>query len=111
MIEGAKLRIRRILELPCGPPMMGRGRFLCRLTDLYTLLGNEAFADAADPTIGFGTDDGIYGSEATAIHAFMNQTSSLIEEELARLHCRNGGRTVGPPRCAIKQRTPVDTRR
>src|SRR4029434_775216 len=49
------------------------------------LLGNEASADAADPTIAFGTDDGIYGSESTSIHCFMNQTSSLLEEELALL--------------------------
>jgi hypothetical protein len=28
-----------------------------RLADLYMLLGNEAYADAADPTIAFGTDD------------------------------------------------------
>jgi len=60
-----------------------------RVADLYTLLGNEAFADAADPTIAFGTDDSIYGAEATSIHAFMNQTSSLLEEELALLRGRD----------------------
>jgi hypothetical protein len=32
-----------------------------RIADLYMLLGNEAFADAADPTIAFGTEDGTYG--------------------------------------------------
>jgi hypothetical protein len=32
-----------------------------RLADLYMLLGNEAYADAADPTIAFGTDHGVYG--------------------------------------------------
>jgi hypothetical protein len=60
-----------------------------RLADLYLLLGNEAYADAADPTIGFGTDDGIYGSEATSIHSFMNQTASLLEEELVLLRGRD----------------------
>lgn len=60
-----------------------------RINDLYMVLGNEAFADAADPTIAFGTDDGEYGVEATSIHAFMNQTSSLIEEELALLRGRD----------------------
>jgi hypothetical protein len=60
-----------------------------RLADLYMLLGNEAYADAADPTIGFGTDDGIYGSEATSIHCFMNQTASLLEEELVLLRGRD----------------------
>lgn len=60
-----------------------------RINDLYTLLGNEAYADAQDPTIAFGTDDGEYGTEATSIHAFMNQTSSLLDEELALLRGRD----------------------
>lgn len=60
-----------------------------RISDLYMLLGNEAYADAQDPTIGFGTDDGIFGAEATSIHPFMNQTSSLLEEELALLRGRD----------------------
>ena len=53
-----------------------------RIADLYMLLGNEAYADATDPTIGFGTDDGQYGAYATSIHCFQNQTASLLEEEL-----------------------------
>jgi len=60
-----------------------------RLADLYMLLGNEAYADAADPTIGFGTEDGIYGSEASSLHCFMNQTASLLEEELKLLRGRD----------------------
>ena len=60
-----------------------------RLADLYMLLGNEAYADASDPTIAFGTDDGIYGSQATSIHCFMNQTASLLEEELGLLRGRD----------------------
>src|SRR5262245_51630630 len=60
-----------------------------RLADLYMLLGNEAYADAADPTIAFGTDDGVYGAQATSIHCFMNQTASLLEEELALLRGRD----------------------
>ncbi len=63
-----------------------------RLADLYMLLGNEAYADAADPTIAFGTDDGIYGSQATSIHCFMNQTASLLEEELGLLRGRDNTR-------------------
>jgi len=59
-----------------------------RISDLYSLLGNEAYADAADPTIAFGTE-GQYGAEATSIHCFMNQTASLIEEELALLRGRD----------------------
>ena len=60
-----------------------------RLADLYMLLGNEAYADASDPTIAFGTDDKVYGSEASSIHCFMNQTSSLLEEELNLLRGRD----------------------
>lgn len=60
-----------------------------RISDLYMLLGNESYADASDPTIAFGTDDGQYGSEASSIHCFMNQTSSLLEEELALLRGRD----------------------
>ena len=63
-----------------------------RLADLYMLLGNEAYADAADPTIAFGTDDGIYGSQATSLHCFMNQTASLLEEELALLRGRDSSK-------------------
>jgi len=60
-----------------------------RISDLYMLLGNEAYADASDPTIAFGTDDDVYGQQATSIHAFMNQTSTLLEEELALLRGRD----------------------
>jgi len=60
-----------------------------RISDLYMLLGNEAFADAADPTIGFTTSDGSYSAQATSIFAFQNQLDSLIEEELALLRGRD----------------------
>jgi len=63
-----------------------------RLADLYMLLGNEAYADAADPTIAFGTDDGIYGAQATSLHCFMNQTASLLEEELGLLRGRDNSK-------------------
>ncbi|MBX3743930.1 MAG: hypothetical protein KF833_01345 [Verrucomicrobiae bacterium] len=60
-----------------------------RLADLYMLLGNEAYADAADPTIAFGTAHGTYGSEASSIHCFKNQVPSLLHEELALLRGRD----------------------
>lgn len=60
-----------------------------RISDLYMLLGNEAYADAADPTISFGTDDRTYGEEAASIHCFQNQTASLLEEELTLLRGRD----------------------
>ena len=59
-----------------------------RISDLYMLLGNEAYADASDPTIGFSTD-GQVGAEATSLHCFMNQTASLMEEELDLLRGRD----------------------
>jgi hypothetical protein len=69
-----------------------------RVSDLYMLLGNEAYADACDPTIGFSTADGQYGAEATSIFCFMNQVPSLLEEELALLRGRDGGNaSVNPP--------------
>ncbi len=59
------------------------------LNDLYMMLGNEAFADAANPTIGFGTGDGQYGDIATSMFAFKGQVASLMEEELGLLRGRD----------------------
>ncbi len=56
-----------------------------RLADFYTLLGNEAYVDAQDPTIGFGSDSVEYGSLAPAVFSFQNQQASLMDEELALL--------------------------
>lgn len=54
------------------------------------ILGNEAYADAADPTVGFGTADrAAYGSEWTSLFCFMNQVPNLLEEELALLRGRD----------------------
>jgi hypothetical protein len=44
-----------------------------RLAQLYTLLGNEAYVDALDPTIGFTTNSDEYGSLAPSIYSFENQ--------------------------------------
>ncbi len=59
------------------------------LNDLYMLLGHEAWADAANPTIGIGTADRTYGEIATALFAFRGQVASLLEEELALLRGRD----------------------
>ena len=59
------------------------------LNDLYMMLGNEAWADAANPTIGIGTKDRTYGEIATALFAFKGQVPSLLEEELALLRGRD----------------------
>lgn len=66
-----------------------------RLSDLYMLLGNEAYADASDPTIAYGTDSGEYGTIASTIHCFQNQTPSLLDEELALLRGRDATQQPG----------------
>ncbi len=62
-----------------------------RLHDLYMLLGNEAYADAQDPTIAFPASlaQDEHGAEATSIFPFMNQLPNLLEEELALLRGRD----------------------
>lgn len=59
------------------------------LNDLYSLLGDEAAADADNPTIATGTGDGTEGSVATAKYSFAGQLPSLLEEELALLRGRD----------------------
>ena len=59
------------------------------LNDLYMMEGGEAWADAANPTIGIGTKDRTYGDVATALFAFKGQVGSLLEEELALLRGRD----------------------
>lgn len=59
------------------------------LNDLYMMLGNEAYADASNPTIGIGSKDRDYGDIATALFAFKGQVASLLEEELALLRGRD----------------------
>ncbi len=70
-----------------------------RLNDLYMLLGNEAYADALDPTIGFGSDfyngDGFtmgnvdYGALSSSLFCFDNLMPNLRDEELALLRGRS----------------------
>ena len=64
-----------------------------RIADFYTLLGNEAYADAQDPMIGFGTGSDVYGTLAPTIFAFQNQLDSLLAEELALLRGRDNSNT------------------
>lgn len=70
-----------------------------RLADLYMVLGNEAYTDAMNPTIGFGTtfttpasDRAIqldYGSLSSSLFCFDNQVPTLLDEELALLRGRS----------------------
>lgn len=59
-----------------------------RLVDFYTLLGNEAYADAQDPMIGISTENGTV-SLAPTIFNFQNQLDSLLTEELVLLRGRD----------------------
>ena len=59
------------------------------LNDLYVIHGNEAYADAANPTIGIGTHDKTYGEVAMAHFAFKGQVPTLLAEELAWLRGRD----------------------
>ncbi len=85
-----------------------------RLNDLYMLLGNEAYADAMDPTIGFGSTLTLnnsapmpldYGALASSLFCFDNQVASLLEEELALL--RGRGNAILAPGMGL---TPVYNR-
>ncbi|MEY2881879.1 MAG: hypothetical protein RLZZ15_4259, partial [Verrucomicrobiota bacterium] len=69
------------------------------LGDLYTILGNEAYADAANPTISI--DNSATVTEVnTARFSFEGQVASVLEEELALLRGRDDflspGVTVSP---------------
>jgi hypothetical protein len=70
-----------------------------KIADLYMLLGNEAYGDAQDPTIGFGSSSTEYGSLSASIFAFQNQLDSLLEEELTLLRGRDDSRAgvAAPP--------------
>ena len=58
------------------------------LSDLYTILGNEAYADAANPTISI--DDQASAAEVnTSRFSFEAQVASSLDEELALLRGRD----------------------
>ncbi len=59
------------------------------LSDLYMMIGNEAWADAANPTIGISTADKNYGDVATSLFSFKGQVPTLLEEELGLLRGRD----------------------
>ena len=70
-----------------------------RLGDLYKVLGDEAYSDAKNPTIGFGTTverpEGVqweidFGSVSSSLFCFDNQVNSLLDEELCLLRGRSG---------------------
>lgn len=58
------------------------------LNDLYTFLGNEAYADAANPTISLDDQSGITEVN-TSRFSFEGQVASSLDEELALLKGRD----------------------
>lgn len=75
------------LSTPVSTPAIANALQLAstRISDFYTLLGNEAYADAENPTIGFGSDSVDYGNAAPSVFTFQNQLSTLADEELGLL--------------------------
>jgi hypothetical protein len=69
------------------------------LNDLYTILGNEAYADAANPTISIDDKDSVTEVN-TSRFAFEGQVTSSLDEELALLRGRDDfaspGTGLGP---------------
>ncbi len=90
--RGKRLSIDGTPAVNFGPANNALLLVASRIADLYVLLGNEAYADASDPTIGFGTGNGEYGSAITSIFAFQNQLDSSLEEELVLLRGRDDSR-------------------
>ena len=58
------------------------------LNDLYTILGNEAFADAANPTISIDDKDSVTEVN-TSRFSFEGQVASSLDEELSLLRGRD----------------------
>ncbi len=80
-----------------------------RLADLYTLLGNEAFADASDPTLAIlDSSESRYVNFAPTIHAFQGlaATSDLLAEELALLRGRDNVTEPAITRAPVYNRLP-----
>ncbi len=66
-----------------------------KIADLHMLLGNEAYADAMDPTIGTFAlaGDSSAGYDPHAVFCFEEQVESLLAEELALLRGRSDFRS------------------
>jgi hypothetical protein len=75
------------LSTPVSTPAIANALQLAstRLSDFYTLLGNDAYTDAKDSTIGIGSSSVEFGSLASSIFTFQNMLATPIEEELSLL--------------------------
>ncbi len=72
-----------------------------KIAQFYGLLGNEAYADAVDPTVGITTDEVQFniGALAPSIFNFENQVPDLLGEELVLLRGRDDSQApvAAPP--------------
>jgi len=75
------------LSTPISDPTIADALELAstRLSDFYTLLGNEAYSDSQNPAIGYGSSSVEYGNMAPTVFAFQNQLASRLDEELGLL--------------------------
>jgi hypothetical protein len=106
LIEAYTTVMRRALDLSVnavppvdyGPVNNAILNIATRIADFYALLGNEAYADAQDPTIGLLTS-GEFASMSPSIFPFQNQLASVLEEELVLLRGRDTSQatTSAPP--------------
>ncbi len=62
-----------------------------KLADLYMLFGNEAYAEATDPTVSFGDQSTTYATAASSIFCFEGDANApnLLAQELALLRGRD----------------------
>lgn len=83
--RGSDLSIN--LSTPVSTPAIANALQLAstRLSDFYTLIGNDAYTDAKDPTIGVGSSSIEFGSMAPVVFSFQNQLASMLDEELSLL--------------------------
>ncbi|MEO0018011.1 MAG: hypothetical protein RLZZ522_1294, partial [Verrucomicrobiota bacterium] len=76
------------------------------LSDLYMILGNEAYADGSNSTIAFNTSGQAaqYGDVATALFSFKGQLPTVLDEELALLRGRDDFLLPGSKRAPVYNR-------
>ena len=60
-----------------------------RIAELYMVLGNEALADAMNPTVDLGSDSPVDDGAESSVFPFQNQCENLLDEELALLRGRD----------------------
>ena len=60
-----------------------------RIAELYVVLGNEALADAMNPTVDLGSGSTVDDGAESSIFPFMNVCENLLDEELCLLRGRD----------------------